>query len=276
MASQKNTKNTVEEHLFKALVKLHLIQDRKTCNYSLCGRTDKGVSALSNVFSVTLRSRSHPKAGQFEYTKMINCMLPNDIRILASTPVLHHFDARFSCLYREYKYYFVVKSKNLEAMAEAAQGYVGVHDFRNFCKDDAEKKRSTERRILSFDVTQNGDIGVITVVGYSFLWHQVRCMVSVLFRIGDGIEDTFLVQKMLAHRGQKPQYELASEIGLVLNDCGFETALFQKDFTEDALKSLISIQEDLLIKTQVVNSITEGFGQLQTPKKAIKKIRLKD
>lgn len=205
---------------------------------------------------------------------MINSRLPDDIKILASTPVPHHFDARFSCLYREYKYYFLLKSKDVNAMAQACQDFVGVHNFRNFCKEDSEKQRSMERRILSCNITQNGDIGVITIVGYSFLWHQVRCMVSILFRIGDGVEDRGLIKRMLEHQGPKPHYEIASEIGLVLNNCGFETAVFQTDFTEEAQKSLSSIQENLIIKLQVIKSLTEAFGPLQTPKKQLKKIKL--
>lgn len=37
--------NSIEHHLFKALLKTCLIEDRSTCNYSRSGRTDKGVSA---------------------------------------------------------------------------------------------------------------------------------------------------------------------------------------------------------------------------------------
>lgn len=48
-AVQENTDNTVEARLFEALLKTRLIQDRQTSNYHRCGRTDKGVSAFSQV-----------------------------------------------------------------------------------------------------------------------------------------------------------------------------------------------------------------------------------
>lgn len=48
-AVQENTDNTVEARLFEALLKTKLIQDRQTSNYHRCGRTDKGVSAFSQV-----------------------------------------------------------------------------------------------------------------------------------------------------------------------------------------------------------------------------------
>ena len=55
-ASQENVENTVEAHLFEALKKCCLIEDRASCNYSRCGRTDKGVSAFGQVISLDVRS----------------------------------------------------------------------------------------------------------------------------------------------------------------------------------------------------------------------------
>ena len=46
---------TIEYHLFQALKKLMLIQNRDDCDYARAGRTDKGVSALGNVISIRLR-----------------------------------------------------------------------------------------------------------------------------------------------------------------------------------------------------------------------------
>jgi tRNA pseudouridine(38-40) synthase len=47
---------TVEKHIFEALLKLRLISDRHTCHYSRCGRTDKGVSALGQTIALKVRS----------------------------------------------------------------------------------------------------------------------------------------------------------------------------------------------------------------------------
>ena len=47
---------TVEKHLFSALQKVCLVQDRQSCGYSRCGRTDRGVSALGQVVALQLRS----------------------------------------------------------------------------------------------------------------------------------------------------------------------------------------------------------------------------
>ena len=45
-----------QRHLFDALKKTCLIADIESCNFSRCGRTDKGVSALGQVVSLDVRS----------------------------------------------------------------------------------------------------------------------------------------------------------------------------------------------------------------------------
>lgn len=55
-ASQESTENTIESHFFAALSKACLIESRADCNYSRCGRTDKGVSAFAQVVSLDVRS----------------------------------------------------------------------------------------------------------------------------------------------------------------------------------------------------------------------------
>lgn len=120
-------------------------------------------------------------------------------------------------------------------MRQAAQLYVGDHDFRNFCKMDAVNVANFRRVVLSVDIQQSPqaspsgpspyELYEFTVCGYAFLWHQVRCMVEVLFRVGRGEETPDVVAKLLDPatfaRG-KPVYPLASELPLVLWECGFE------------------------------------------------------
>jgi len=48
--------DTVEKYIFDALCKTRLITDRSESDYSRCGRTDKGVSALGQVVAFKLRS----------------------------------------------------------------------------------------------------------------------------------------------------------------------------------------------------------------------------
>lgn len=102
-----------------------------SCNFNRCGRTDKGVSALANVCSLIVR-----KLPQRDYISRINRCLPEDIRMLAYTEVDDSFDARFSCVYREYNYFFFQQQMDVKLIAKSALKLLGLHDFRNFCKKD--------------------------------------------------------------------------------------------------------------------------------------------
>ena len=155
---------------------------------------------------------------------------------------------------------------DISEMRRAAQKFQGLHDFRNFCKIDPskaitsddhgnEKTMSFLRRIRQCDVIPISDPlvdaftsplprsdhgsdkhlaqpdGVQTyafvVHGSAFLWHQVRCMVAILFLIGQGLESPQLIDRMLdvhglENRGRgRPEYLMAAEEPLVLWDCNF-------------------------------------------------------
>ena len=61
------------------------------------------------------------------------------------------YTRRFSARGREYKYYIVQHGElDIEAMQEAATHFVGDHDFRNFCKVDAQHVSNFRRTVLDF------------------------------------------------------------------------------------------------------------------------------
>ena len=214
------------------------------CEYSKCGRTDKGVSAFGQVIGLRVRSNRplsraptppgaqdaetngdfsdeathqvelaapalsehefgddlpsptstlsldektlsfHPIHDEIPYCKVLNRLLPPDIRVLAWCPAPPvDFSARFSCKEREYKYFFTQPAftptpgsaisprqsrgdshgqrregyLDIPAMQEAAKKYQGLHDFRNFCKVDASKQIDNfERRIFYAGIAEQG------------------------------------------------------------------------------------------------------------------------
>ena len=62
------------------------------------------------------------------------------------------------------------------------------------------------------------------VHGSGFLWHQIRCIVAILFSIGQGKEEISLVKSLLdiEKYPATPNYQIASELPLVLFDCQFD------------------------------------------------------
>lgn len=208
---------SIEEELWKALTKACLIfpEDERAvqfdcCEYSKCGRTDRGVSAFGQVIGLRVRSNRPPpetenaegqEGGEEEelgqeaheegngraadeppfddlrdelcYPRILNRLLPNDIRILAWCPSPPaDFSARFSCRERQYRYFFTQpafaptpssqETSGLEtgwldiaAMRDAAKRFEGDQDFRNFCKIDPGKQITNFRRhIFEADIVQ--------------------------------------------------------------------------------------------------------------------------
>ncbi|ROW17047.1 hypothetical protein VPNG_01013 [Cytospora leucostoma] len=143
---------------------------------------------------------------------------------------------------------------DVEAMRKAAKLFEGLHDFRNFCKVDASKQITNfQRRIFEADIVEvegvdsavpylacpqfrddavsgKDDASVaypkvyyFHVRGSAFLWHQIRCMVAVLFLVGQGLEDPSVVAELLDPERwpRRPSYVLAEDTPLVLWDCVF-------------------------------------------------------
>lgn len=217
-AAQPSTSNTIEHHLFRALKMTQLVKDMSLVNYSRCGRTDKGVSAFGNVISLRVRTR---EGEPIPYCQMLNRILPDTIRAISWAPVDDDFSARFSCSKRVYKYFIPVFGLDLKAMQEALDLFVGKHNFRNFCKLD-QKPKNYEREILEAKIEQiDKGIAEITIAGTAFLWHQIRFMVHVLVLIGQKLEKIDLIPKLM-ESDYKPNYDLAPEYPLVLENCEFQ------------------------------------------------------
>ncbi|KAF1334753.1 tRNA uridine synthase, partial [Globisporangium splendens] len=301
-ARQEHMEDTVERYLIDALVRTKLIEDIDQSAYSRCGRTDRGVSAFGQVVGVTLRSnlpisaklvdfasidevrpgskfRIELPSGEIktitevDYPTHINRALPEDIRVYSVVPSPTGFSARFDCTARMYRYFFLKKDMDIAKMREAAQALVGVHDFRNFCRIDTNC-HTFERSIKSFEIvacetevaTNPADqMYRFEIYGRAFLWHQVRCMVQVLFLIGSGKEEPDLIPRLLdiAKTPRKPQYDMASDAPLVLHDCYFDNVQF--DYSPLALyqvhAQLLQQWEQLAIKAAVLRSNLDTIAE---------------
>ena len=150
-----------------------------------------------------------------------------------------NFDARFSCVSRTYRYFFSTVGRDLRRMQEAADLLLGEHDFRNFCKMDVVNVSNFVRTVYSatiFDAATEQPVAAqagaatvppaaayVEIRGNAFLYHQIRCIMTVLFLVAEGKEAVTIVPQLLdvAQRPGKPCYPLADERNLVLWDCDF-------------------------------------------------------
>eukprot|EP00658_Telonema_sp_P-2_P033415 TRINITY_DN24531_c0_g2_i5.p1 TRINITY_DN24531_c0_g2~~TRINITY_DN24531_c0_g2_i5.p1 ORF type:complete len:385 (-),score=80.03 TRINITY_DN24531_c0_g2_i5:192-1346(-) len=229
---------TVEDLLFQAVVKCCLNSSKEACGYSRCGRTDKGVSAQGNVIAMMVRSNA--KAGEplpaadseLDYTLLLNRVLPEGIQITQHALVALDFDARFDCSWRYYRYFFQRANLDLKAMKEACADLVGPHDYRNLCTHDVSNVTHFNREILQAAIVETSmqarddpqyQTCYFEVRGTAFLYHQVRCMMALLFMVGHKQEPPSLISQMLnvETHPRKPQYVPASDAPLVLYDTGY-------------------------------------------------------
>lgn len=68
-----------------------------------------------------LSAKNKAAVSELPYVKMLNRVLPPDIRILDWAPAAEGFSARFDCRSRTYRYYFSRGSLDVALMADAAK-----------------------------------------------------------------------------------------------------------------------------------------------------------
>ena len=106
------------------------------------------------------------------------------IRILGYAVVDDDFDARFSCLYREYKYFFNLGSMDLGLIKEAAEKLIGEHDFRNFCKRDEGKVKDGQEQNFMRKILSIGNL-LVTLFRIEFflsfyLFYQIYWLIYLI------------------------------------------------------------------------------------------------
>ncbi|OGF62586.1 MAG: tRNA pseudouridine(38-40) synthase TruA [Candidatus Fischerbacteria bacterium RBG_13_37_8] len=160
------------------------------------GRTDSGVHALYMVAHFKYRNLLDIPTFQ----RSMNSLLPADIRITNVEIAPPKFNSRFSALWKEYAYYlyngticppFIYRyawhypnALNLELMQEAANYFLGHHDFSLFGTGGI-KREDTLRSIDSLIIEKQGELLIFRIRAKSFLRHMVRWIVGTLVEVGE-------------------------------------------------------------------------------------------
>ncbi|TPX35981.1 hypothetical protein SmJEL517_g01831 [Synchytrium microbalum] len=219
---------------------------------------------------------------ELDYPLLLNKLLPPTIRILAWSPVLPTFSARYNCLARAYRYYFT-PSPNLDiaAMKTACQDFLGVHDYTNFCKVDPSRHVSHIRYIDHVGIYSVDEIDALAsaknsssnsdtkplifyVKGRAFLWHQVRCMMAILFLIGSHLEPTSIISTLLSTPSEsegRPTYDLAPEHPLVLAECEFPKDMFAWRFSRVSRDVNVGIVKEVWREVVIKGAMVEYLVQ---------------
>jgi len=197
------------------------------------GRTDAGVHALAMRAHVEVAKDIAP----FRLMEAINHHLrPAPIAVLDCRIVPDDWHARFSCIGRSYIYqianrrapltleanraWLVTQPLDAEAMHEAAQSLIGLHDFTTFRSVHCQAQ-SPVKTLDTLNVRRDGEMVVITTSARSYLHHQVRSMVGCLALVGLG---RWRVEQM----GEALEARERKALGLNAPSCGlyFDRAFY--------------------------------------------------
>ncbi len=182
-----NNGRTVQAELNAAVFKAF----GENATVTASGRTDAGVHALAQVCHVDLNAEI---AGE-KLADALNQRLPEDVSVLRSAVAPRDFDANRSAKKKTYCYkvYFsprrnpiydryavwIKGAPDIEKMREAAERFVGEHDFAAYCASGSQVK-TTVRTIYSFDIEEEGAFVNFKVCGNGFLYNMVRTLAGTV------------------------------------------------------------------------------------------------
>ncbi len=202
---------------------------------------------MGNAISMYMRggavNANNNSSSEVVYDKLLNKILPPSIRIIGYRLVPDDFDARFSCRARSYRYFFDAYKLNLAKMSQAASLLVRKADFRNLCYMDVVAVSNFVREVYSAtirDASTEKEIDVVAdasgfvdhhrmcyldIRANAFLYHQIRCIMTVLISVGAELEEPSIVTDLLdieVKFPRKPVYPLAEPTALFLWNCEYE------------------------------------------------------
>jgi tRNA pseudouridine38-40 synthase len=206
----------------------------------VAGRTDAGVHAQHQVVHVDLSPSQIERIGRNpDVASRVNTALPQDIRLFSFEKAPAGFDARYSAIYRRYRYKiadhasfldplsvrYVLKLKvdlDLKLMRQAAKQMVGLHDFGAFCKPRAGA--TTIRNLRYIRITRNRKVGNIVEIelkGDAFCHNMVRSLTGALVAVARGRASVGDVKDRLISANRAGSFKVLGGRGLSLIEVGY-------------------------------------------------------
>ncbi len=226
--SQKSGLPTVEAELTRGVSK---VADEPV-NLVCAGRTDAGVHGSYQV----VHFDTHAIRDRRSWVMGINTALPRSLVVHWAGNVSPSFHARFSAVYRRYRYVifngpvrpallapqvsWTFRPLDVDSMQTAARHLEGEHDFSAFRAAGCQS-RSPWRFVEFVRVFRRGDFVVIDVQANAFLHHMVRNFAGALMAVGQGRQPPDWVAEALSGRDRRKAGVTAPPAGLYLVDVGY-------------------------------------------------------
>lgn len=234
-ARQPNIK-TVEKEIINSLVKHDFIKDAKTSVFRSSSRTDKGVSALSNVVAFN---------SDYSKTSILKTFSNGllDIIVYGATEVNDDFNPRYAKL-RQYRYYLLNDRLDVEKIIKTSNIFTGVHDFSNFAR--IEEFKNPVRSINDIIISENKDFLIFDFFAQNFLWNQIRRIISALIKVGNNKIEKEDIEKALKNPDKKVDFGLAPAEPLILKEIFYD---FEFEINDKNFKKV------RLLESQIISNI---------------------
>jgi tRNA pseudouridine38-40 synthase len=208
------------------------------------GRTDTGVHARGQVVHLDVdgevvagsagRSQDPPLEA---LVRRLNGILRPDVRVRRAVAAPAGFDARFSALWRRYAYRIAddpvtvdpltrnhvltwSKPLDLDAMNEAADLFLGEHDFASFCR--RRDGATTIRTLLDLTwVREPTGVAVATVRADAFCHSMVRALVGACVAVGEDRLDVDDLAEIRDAGMRTSDFKVLAARGLTLTEVGY-------------------------------------------------------
>lgn len=217
--------------------------------FVVAGRTDAGVHAAGQVAHVDLdetqwarvearhgRAATDPAGSIAARMRGVLGAYP-DATVHRSSLAPEGFDARFSAVWRRYRYRLaddaagfdparrldttsIRGSLDVRAMDAAARSLIGLHDFAAYCK--AREEATTIRTLLDYRWTRDADgVLIAEVKADAFCHSMVRALVGACAAVGEGRlgEGDLVVLRDALQRTS--EFKVLAARGLTLTEVGY-------------------------------------------------------
>lgn len=218
-------------------------------HFVVAGRTDAGVHAAGQVAHVDLDDAqwariearhgraAHDPAGSIAGRMRGVLGAYPDVTVLRSSLAPAGFDARFSAIWRRYRYRLadeiagfdparrldttsIRAELDVEAMDAAAQSLIGLHDFAAYCK--AREGATTIRTLLDYRWERDADgVLIAEVKADAFCHSMVRALVGACAAVGErrlDVTDLVVLRDALERTSE---FKVLAARGLTLIEVGY-------------------------------------------------------
>jgi tRNA pseudouridine38-40 synthase len=226
-------RRTIEQTLLDLLIEQKVLNDARTSCFRTASRTDRGVSALGNVCAFDTTCSKEKVFQQMTEAH-------SDVFIYGVQIVEPGFYPRHA-KQREYRYYLQRAGLDIERTLSAASLFTGEHNFQNFAR--VEPLKNPVRTIDNIVLSEERDFFVLDFYAQTFLWNQIRRIVSAIKKIGEGTLSLDAVRGALLHPEKTVDFQVAAPEPLILMDVIYD---FPFEYKKNYKKELRSFENRIV------------------------------